>query len=98
MSPIDDPDSPKARRLTRLAARMKTENKEPGATVRRRAGRVEPVADRPERPLLQAADALDADWDELPKREKHGRRGAAARKRAPAAPLVARALEPAAGD
>ena len=59
MSPIDDPDSPKARRLTRLAARMKTENKEPGATAPRRAGRVEPVVE-----ILQIAGDTERHLDE----------------------------------
>jgi ribosome biogenesis GTPase len=81
MSPIHDPDSPAGRRLTRLGGRIERAESADDAARRRKPGRGagEPAAR--ERPHLDAGDALEADWDELPLRERHGRRGARGRRR-----------------
>jgi len=77
MSPIHDPDSPGARRLTRLGARMARNEDGEGAPHRRRRGpdRHE-VADRPR---FDPGSAAAGELDELPVRERRGRGPASGR-------------------
>jgi ribosome biogenesis GTPase len=88
VSPIRDPGSRAARRLTRLAARLLDPDRSDEESAKKSSPRRRPARARaPEdRPKLDHSEPQDEEWEELPKREKHGRRGPGARRRPAATP------------